>query len=533
MSQPATTPPNGAHLLLATLQARGTRHLFGVPGHGAYPIYDALCDFPAIEPVVGRHEQSSLFSALAFSWASGTTVVATSVPEAGLTNAATGLLEANNTQARLFFVIEANPLHAGVAHSVARHYRRVDTSDALVPAIHALLDQLEFSRPGAAILEVASNVLTDPVTGAPSAPYQRPTPPPIADSEIAAAARTLAGAQRCVILAGATAVAADAGASVQRLAEALHAPVFVDGIAKGILPEDHPLALGRNWSPSGPGDQLLREADVALVIGAPLGGGQVTAPWDPQMARSPRQAILVDWDDSEQAPLASDLRLRGHVPSILAALADAVGESTQATGFPAARLDEVRRWAWDYAETRVPWALGFFQGICAAMPRDGIILLDSMVGLWLDRLYAAPDPAAIRMPFGTGTLGFGVPAAVGAKMAQPGREVVVVAGDGAFLYNPQELATMLLRGQKLTIIIANDGIYGAIKHNMAERFGRATAYTLANPDFVRLGEAFGMRALRLASSDEIGPALAAALAGDQSTLIEVPLELRPPRDFYA
>ncbi len=68
---------------------------------------------------------------------------------------------------------------------------------------------------------------------------------------------------------------------------------------------------------------------------------------------------------------------------------------------------------------------------------------------------------------------------------------------------------------------------------MAERFGRATAYTLANPDFVRLGEAFGMRALRLASSDEIGPALAAALAGDQSTLIEVPLELRPPRDFYA
>ena len=67
----------------------------------------------------------------------------------------------------------------------------------------------------------------------------------------------------------------------------------------------------------------------------------------------------------------------------------------------------------------------------------------------------------------------------------------------------------------------------------AERFGRATAYTLANPDFVRLGEAFGMRALRLASSDEIGPALAAALAGDQSTLLEVPLELRPPRDFYA
>jgi acetolactate synthase-1/2/3 large subunit len=270
-----------------------------------------------------------------------------------------------------------------------------------------------------------------------------------------------------------------------------------------------------------------------LVIGAPLGGGQVVAPWDPQIALSARQAILVDWDDSEQAPLAADLRLRGDVPGILASLADEVAGKARATGFPPARLDEVRRWAWDYAETRVPWALGFFQGVCAAMPRDGILLLDSMVGLWMDRLYAAPDPAAIRMPFGTGTLGFGVPAAVGAKLAQPGREVVVVAGDGAFLYNTQELATMLLYGQKLTIVIANDGIYGAIKHNMNENFGRSIAYTLANPDFVRFGEAFGMRAVRLSSSDEIGPALAEAIAGNQSTLIEVPLELRPPRDFYS
>jgi acetolactate synthase-1/2/3 large subunit len=208
-----------------------------------------------------------------------------------------------------------------------------------------------------------------------------------------------------------------------------------------------------------------------------------------------------------------------------------LGEA-RATGFPAARLDEVRRWPWDYAATRVPWALGFFQGISAAMPRDGVLLLDSLVGLWLDRLHPAYGPATVRMPFGTGTLGFGVPAAIGAKLARPEREVVVVAGDGAFLYNPQELATMLLNRQKLTVIIANDGLYGAIKHTMAERFGRATAFELANPDFVRRGEAFGMRARRLSSADEVGAALAEALAGDRSTLIEVPLELRPPRAFY-
>ena len=82
------------------------------------------------------------------------------------------------------------------------------------------------------------------------------------------------------------------------------------------------------------------------------------------------------------------------------------------------------------------------------------------------------------------------------------------------------------------MVVANDDGYGAIKHNMGERFGRATAYQLANPDFVRLGEAFGMRARRLASPDEVGGALAEALAGERSTLLEVPLELKPPRRFY-
>src|SRR3712207_2133240 len=108
MAQPVAVAATGAHLLLQVLQEGGTPYLFGVPGHGAYPIYDALCDFPELTPIVGRHEQSSLFSALGYAWAGGAVAVATSVPEAGLTNAATGLLEATGTQARLLFIIEAH-----------------------------------------------------------------------------------------------------------------------------------------------------------------------------------------------------------------------------------------------------------------------------------------------------------------------------------------------------------------------------------------------------------------------------------------
>src|SRR3712207_1468340 len=116
MTQASAPTRTGAHTLLTTLAERGPRYLFGVPGPGAYPIYDALCDVPSLTPVVGRHEQSSLFSALAYAWAGGGVAVATSVPEAGLTNAATGLLEATRAQARLLFVIEEHPMHRDVLH---------------------------------------------------------------------------------------------------------------------------------------------------------------------------------------------------------------------------------------------------------------------------------------------------------------------------------------------------------------------------------------------------------------------------------
>ena len=105
----------------------------------------------------------------------------------------------------------------------------------------------------------------------------------------------------------------------------------------------------------------------------------------------------------------------------------------------------------------------------------------------------------------------------------------MIAGDGAFLYNLQELATMRLYGQKLTVIVCNDNCYGAVRDNTAEQFGKPIGHELVNPDFVRLAEAFDMRGVRLGAPEEIGSALQEALAQDRSTLIEVPLELRPAR----
>jgi acetolactate synthase-1/2/3 large subunit len=132
-------------------------------------------------------------------------------------------------------------------------------------------------------------------------------------------------------------------------------------------------------------------------------------------------------------------------------------------------------------------------------------------------------------PWFTGTLGHGVPAAVGASIARPDRPIAVLAGDGAFLYNSQELATMSASRRRLIVIIANDNSYGAILFNMTERFGRSIAHELTNPDFVKLGEAYGMRSVRLDGAVDVGSAVRQALESDVSWLVEVPLQLRPPR----
>jgi len=138
----------------------------------------------------------------------------------------------------------------------------------------------------------------------------------------------------------------------------------------------------------------------------------------------------------------------------------------------------------------------------------------------------------MRFPMGTGTLGFGIPAAVGVKLAAPEREVVTIGGDGATLYNAQELATLRRHGLKVTVIVANDDCFNAIKQNMSTLFGRAIAYELVNPDFERLGEAFGLAAVALADPRELGDAVADAIAGDVATLIEVPIGLLPGTDLY-
>lgn len=494
------SPRIGAHTLLAALQLHEVDTLFGVPGHGAYPIYDALNDFPTIQPFVGRNEQGATFAAEGYARSSGRVAVATAVPKAGLTNAATSIWEANDQPSRMLFLLEADPTHRPILEPIARYYGRADAPDEIAPKVHELMWQLRTGRPGAAALEIPNAVLNAPAAGDPREGFAAPAPRLPSTSWAQEVSRKLARAERPLIVAGAP--AAEAPEELTRLAEALQAPVFVDGRSKGAISDDHPLALGFSLSAQRAGGRMLDRADAVLLI-----GDRADCPREP--------TVQVDWE-------------LGHVPAILSGLAAMAGERTS-SGWTAEEIAEVRRSPHDYAADVIPWATAVWPALRAAIPDDGLVFTDSLFGLWTARLFPARAARSFSFPYGTGTLGHAVPAALGARRAFPDRPIVAIAGDGAFLYNPQELATMMLYRQKLVVIVANDDCYGAVRDNTKAMFGRSIAHELRNPDFLSFGHAFGMDATRLRGVDELTEAVKTALTGERSALIELPLELRPPR----
>jgi acetolactate synthase-1/2/3 large subunit len=490
-----------------------------------------------MDPIVGRNEQGITFAAVGYSWASGGVAVVAAVPGAGMTNAATALLEATLSQDRVLFIVEPDSIQAGLSPVVARYCQEVTSPDDVAAAVHNLLDRLEYGRPGAAILAVSSSVLgartevgperrEDPMTFVPG------------DDLLAEAAYVLSRAERPLICAGATALAANATAAIVAIAEQLGAPVLTDGFAKGVVPEAHPLALGRSWTVDGPADALVDESDAVLVIGAPVAAAQNTVLWDPRMitgSRSPDELkqviILVDWDEMPTGSLPARLRVYGHVPSILRGLADALPPRAAALS-ERERHDEIRAVCRNYAGVRIPSVLPALEAFVKGLPSGAILLLDSLIGLWLDRLVEASGARLVRFPWGTGTLGFGIPAAVGVQLAQPDRQVIAVGGDGAFLYNPQELATMKLYGQNPMIVVANDNGFGAVEHNLQENYGRSAVHRLANPDFIALAESFGMHGVRLNSPEELATLHDTVVVGNSATVVEVPLALKPPTGLY-
>jgi len=524
----------GGQAAIRALERQGVEIVFGIPGVHTLEIYDALVD-SSIKHVLARHEQGAGFMADGYARASGKPGVAVIITGPGITNVMTAVGEAY-TDSSPVMVLSSNVEQAwagkmlghlhdlsdqlGVMRAVTK-WNAQATSVAQVPAlVSEAFSQMKSGRARPTHVEVPLDVLSEfgEADFAPAASEHRTAPDA---KDIARAVELLKSAERAIIWCGGGAVSSAAGGAIGALAEQLGAPIITSTMGKGSVPDDHPMVIGRLWEPGNPVNELLTSADAALVFGSKLGAMET----EYQRMPLPKTLIRVDIDPEEihrnYAPahaIVADARLAAE--ALLSALRDA---GVEKAGVSAEEVRKLKLAALDasWGAHQKPYV----DALRSAIPRDGILVSDmTMMGYVCSASYPVYEPRTFLFPQGYGTLGFSLPAAIGAKIARPDATVVPIVGDGGFQYTMQEVATAVQFKIGLPIVIFNDSTYTAVKSAQADQYDRRfIAVDLVNPDYLKLADAYGIPSVRATSPDALTEAIAEATRRDQPTIIDVPI----------
>lgn len=537
----------GGQALVAALKAEGIEVIFGLPGVQIMHIFDALYNEPEISLITTRHEQTTTFMADGYARISGKVPAALVVPGPGVLNAGAGLATAYANSSPILLVSGQVPstdigrdvgaLHdvhdqLDIVRTMTKWSGRVLRVEEIPEAVHEAVRHLKTGRPRPVEVEIPPDVLasTADVTLAEAEEYPRAA---ASQPDVTRAAELLAAAVRPLILAGGGVLRSGASQEVTALAEALNAVVLTSAGGKGAIDERHPLSAGVSSFGWGTGGDLLPRADLVLAVGTRL------AP--PQQEVSGQVVININADAREIGKTRPvDLGIEADAQRALGQLASALrGKETKGEWGPAdaggAREASERR-----MRAAAGTQLGFMQGLRAAVPEETIIVSGvTTMAQWTGPAFPIPGPGRYVGHGYMGTLGYGFPTSLGAKVAAPDRPVVALSGDGGFLYGATELATAVQFGINTVTIVFRDNAFGSSKYDQQGRFeGRIVGTEFRNPDFVALAEAFGARGVRVGGLDEAPAAVAAAIAeNDVPTVIEVPTEtiappygLTPPSD---
>lgn len=542
----------GGQLLVKSLEAHGVRDVFGIPGVHNAPLYDPLIDSP-IRHILVRHEQAASFAADGYARATGKPGVCFVITGPGLTNAATGVAQAFSDSSPLLIVSPEIPASAlstgwrGLLHQLKDQRRMMDAicgysrcitrAEEIPAAVAEAFRCFASQRPRPVHLAIPTDVLKSVA----EAEIPGPVPPelPALDWErVRAAARLLREARRPLAIVGGG--AQHAAREVRALVDALALPVMCTVGGRGVVPSDHPLSLPTtsNWLPEL--QSHFRTRDVVVCIGTELA--------EMDVGREPfgidAQVIHVDLDpDQIGRNVPVTLGIVGDAARVAGALAAAAGEVGGATSTdgqrppaadPAVRAARQREVAAiaaraheiaasrPHAEVYAP----LLAAVRAALDRDGILVNDmSQFNYRATYLHPVYQPRSFLFPQCLGALGFGLPAAIGAQIGCPGRQVLAVMGDGGFQFTLAELATAVQHRLPMPIVVLNNNGYATVRA-FHRRFyqGRSIACDLVNPDFVALARAYGMAAHHVTDArGELPARIVEAFRAPGPTLIEVPV----------
>ncbi|MFF2388196.1 thiamine pyrophosphate-binding protein [Agromyces sp. NPDC058104] len=531
---------NAGLAVLTALRGYGVDTVFGIPGTHNLEFYRHLPRL-GMRAVTSRHEQGAGYAADGWSQQTGLPGVVITTSGPGLLNALSAIGTAY-CESRPLVVLspgvargaefaDVGTLHetkdaSGAAGSIAEWSRRVESAEAAVAAVHDAFELFRTGRPRPVHIEIPLDVLEAACDLDEHLLAPRPTPGErVVDTGLLARVAAILGtAERPVIVAGGGSTRA--AGPLRALAERLGAPVVTTLNGKGALDERHPLAVGAELRLES-ARRVVNAADALLVVGAKLGEAEL---WGGVIA--PAGAVIrIDVLESQlHKNLAADLGLVGHADDVLARLVEALAGPERAdtrVGASWVDLDAVRAECAVEARSFAPVTYDAAVAIASAIPHDAIVSGDSsqITYLGMSSTVRSTRPHAFLYMAAYATLGYGLPAAIGARVAEPRRPVVSVLGDGALMFSVQEFATAVEQGLDLTVVCVDNGGYREIEQNEHDRGIEPIGVRLVQPDWAALAEAFGAHGHRTTSRDEVGDVVARAIAEPGVSLVHVPLRL--------
>ncbi len=555
--KPASTKLRGAHIIWSVLVEQGVDTVFGYPGGAILPAYDALLDHP-IRHVLVRHEQGATHMADGYARASGKVGVAVATSGPGATNLVTGIATAMMDSTPMVCITGQVPEHligsdafqetdiAGITLTITKHNFLVTRAEDIAPTLRKAFAIATSGRPGPVLVDITKNAQQDECEFEPqprgegdSFSRRREDERDSASAKalalqtnratsIARANELLAKAKKPVILAGHGILKSGAMAEVLELAERAQIPVAMTLLGIGSVPAHHPLNLGmmgmhgEAWV-----NEAIQEADLLLAFGMRF-DDRVTgklALYAPNAKK-----IHIDIDPSElnknvraDVAIAGDLGrvLRDWLPLVQSARHDAwITSIGELAGGPTVRDIE------DLPDDGRFCAAHVIHDIWKATNGRAIITTD--VGqhqMWTAQYYKVAEPGTFITSGGLGTMGFGLPAAIGAKMARPDREVWAIVGDGGFQMTQAELQTMVQENVKVNVAIINNGYLGMVRQwQQFFHDRRYSATPMSSPDYVKLADAHGLPGIRVTRRADMADALRHARASAGAVVMDFRVE---------
>jgi len=540
---------SGARIVLESIKREGVDVVFGLPGGAVLPIYDALYDFPGpLRHVLVRQEAAAGHAAEGYARTSGRVGVCMVTSGPAATNLVTALQDAYMDSMPIVAFTGQVATHmigndafqeadnVGITRPCTKHNFLVKDTRDIAPVVKEAFYIAATGRPGPVHVDLPKDILVKQAEFEyPEKVHLRSYNPTYEGhpGQVKKAARAIMRARRAVLYVGGGVIASDAAAELRELAELLRVPVTTTLMALGAFPSDHPLSMGMLGMHGGyAANMAVYNSDCLIAVGARF-DDRVTGKIDQFAPQA--EIVHVDID-----PSSISKSVKVHIPIVGDArrvLSRLIGDLREEAGqLPSVAREAREQWLRQVAQWQQKHPMRYQWDDELIKPQyvveeisnltRGEAVIVTGVGqhqMWAAQHYRFRYPRHWLTSGGLGTMGYGLPAAMGAQVARPDRLVVLIDGDGSFVMNSQELATVVENQLPLKCVIINNGGHGMVRQWQDVIYGgRFQSIDLsASPDFVKLAEAYGAMGIRASKPNEVVPALEKAFAVPGPVVVDV------------